>query len=90
MLRSVGLIFCQAVHSQRREDFVTCINAIVRYFGEVTLTILCDNFKTAVIRPSRYEPVFTDLRYQLSDHYQTTFSATRPYIVHGISLCFAG
>ena len=74
-----GLIFCQAVHSQGSEDFVICINAMVRYFGGVTLTILCDNFKTAVIRPSRYEPVFTDLCYQLSDHYKTTFSATRPY-----------
>ena len=35
--------------------------------------------KTAVIRASRYEPAFTDICYQLSEHYQTTFSATRPY-----------
>ena len=35
--------------------------------------------KTAVTRPDRYEPAFTDICYQLSDHYQTTFSATRPY-----------
>jgi transposase len=40
---------------------------------------LCDNLKTAVTRPSRYEPVFTELCYQLSEHYATTFSATRPY-----------
>ncbi|HTN37162.1 MAG TPA: hypothetical protein VL053_08810 [Arachidicoccus sp.] len=42
-------------------------------------TILCDNLKTAVIRPDRYEPVFTDVCLQLSEHYSSTFSATRPY-----------
>ncbi|MGH2644223.1 MAG: Mu transposase domain-containing protein, partial [Chitinophagaceae bacterium] len=53
------------------------INAMLKYFGGVTQTILCDNLKTAVIRADRYEPQFTDLCYQLSAHYSTTFSATR-------------
>ena len=74
-----GLIFCHAVHSQQTADFTTCINAMLRYYGGVPSTILCDNLKTAVTRPSRYEPVFTDICNQLSEHYQTTFSATRPY-----------
>lgn len=74
-----GLIFCLAVASQRTADFVTCINAMLRYFAGVAVTILCDNLKTAVVRPSRYEPVFTEICYQLSEHYGTTFSATRPY-----------
>ncbi len=74
-----GLIFCTAVASQQSADFATCINAMLRYYGGVSATILCDNLKTAVIRPSRYEPVFTELCYQLGEHYQTTFSATRPY-----------
>lgn len=74
-----GLIFCRAVASQRSEDFLTCINAMLKFYGAVPATILCDNLKTAVIRPSRYEPVFTDLCQQLSEHYGTTFSATRPY-----------
>lgn len=74
-----GLIFCYAVHSQQTPDFVLCINAMLLFFAGVTATILCDNFKTAVTRPSRYEPTFTDICYQLGEHYQTTFSATRPY-----------
>ena len=74
-----GLIFSQAVHSQQTADFTTCINTMLRYYGGVPATILCDNLKTAVTRPSRYEPVFTDICNQLSEHYQTTFSATRPY-----------
>lgn len=74
-----GLIFCLAVHSQDTYDFIHCINTMLTFYGGVTQTILCDNLKTAVTRPSRFEPVFTDMCYQLSEHYSTTFSATRPY-----------
>ena len=74
-----GLIFCCAVHSQTTGDFTHCINQMLFYYGGAPLTILCDNLKTAVTRPSKYEPVFTEVCYQLSEHYQTTFSATRPY-----------
>lgn len=74
-----GLIFCHAVPTQQSPDFVTCINALLRFYGGVPATLLCDNLKTAVVRPDRYEPQFTDLCYQLSDHYNTSFSATRPY-----------
>lgn len=74
-----GLIYCKAVPSQRSEDFLSCINGLLKFYGGVPATLLCDNLKTAVIRPSRYEPVFTELCQQLSQHYSTTFSATRPY-----------
>ena len=73
-----GLIFCMAVASQRMADFVICINNMLKYFGGVSLTILLDNFKTAVKKADRYEPDFTRLSLQLSEHYNTTFSATRP------------
>jgi transposase len=56
-----GLIFCYAVHTQSTYDFITCINSMLKYYGGVTQTIVCDNLKTAVTRPSRYEPVFTDM-----------------------------
>jgi transposase len=74
-----GLIFCIAVPSQRTGDFIHCINQMLRFYGGVTSTILCDNLKTAVVRPSRYEPQFTEVCQQSSEHYNTTFSATRPY-----------
>jgi transposase len=73
-----GLIFCEAVASQRTADFAHCINQMLKYIGGATKTLLCDNLRTAVKRSDKYEPVFTDLCYQLSDHYHTTFSATRP------------
>ena len=52
---------------------------MLQFYGGSPATILCDNLKTAVIRPNRYEPVFTEMCHQLSEHYATTFSATRPY-----------
>lgn len=74
-----GLIFSCPVHTQRSKDFAHCINQMLRFYGAVPKTILCDNLRTAVVRSDKYEPVFTQLCYQLSEHYQTTFSATRPY-----------
>ena len=74
-----GIIFCQVVHTQRTADFTHCINTMLKFYGGTPATILCDNLKTAVIRPDRYEPVFTDVCAQLGEHYCTTFSATRPY-----------
>lgn len=74
-----GLIFCEAVHSQQTGDFVHCINAMLLFYGGAPNTILCDNLRTAVKQPNRYEPLFTDICTQLSEHYTTTFSATRPY-----------
>lgn len=73
-----GLIFCIAVPSQKTADFLDACNGMLRYFGGTTQTILCDNLRTAVTKSDRYEPAFTDLCYQLSEHYGTTFSATRP------------
>ncbi len=74
-----GLIFCYAVHTQQTADFTDCINAMLLFYNGVPATILCDNLRTAVTRPNRYEPVFTDICQQLSEHYGTTFSAARPY-----------
>jgi transposase len=74
-----GLIYCEAAHTQQTADFIHCINGMLSFYGGAPSTILCDNLKTAVIRPSRYEPVFTEVCNQLGEHYGTTFSATRPY-----------
>lgn len=74
-----GLIFCMAVSSQKTIDFVWCINSMLFYFGGVSKTMLGDNMKTLVRRVDRYEPEFTEVCNQLSEHYKTTFSAARPY-----------
>lgn len=67
-----------AVHSQRIADMLDASNHMLHYIGGDSQTLFCDNLCTAVTRSDRYEPVFTDLCYQLSEHYGTSFSATRP------------
>lgn len=79
VLPSSGLTYCLAVRSQQTADFADCINGMLVYYGGVPETILVDNLKTAVTRPNRYEPVFTELCYQMGAHYSTCFTATRPY-----------
>lgn len=74
-----GCIFCLPLHTQQTADFAHAINRMARFYGGLTATIVCDNMRTAVKRADRYEPQFTDICLQLSDHYTTTFSATRPY-----------
>jgi hypothetical protein len=78
VLPHCGLLFCYPVHTQNTYDFIDSINAMVRYFGGVTLTVICDNLATAVKKSDPIEPQFTDMCYQLSEHYDTTFTATRP------------
>ncbi|HNC37691.1 MAG TPA: IS21 family transposase [Saprospiraceae bacterium] len=73
-----GLVFCRLVHSQKTLDFVRCINEMAKYFGGMPKIVICDNLKTAVTKSDRYEPVFTDLCYQMSDHYRNVFQAARP------------
>lgn len=74
-----GLVYVQAVHTQNTYDFNDCINGLLKYYGGSPKIIVCDNLKTAVNRPSKYEPVFTELCEQLAQHYHACFNATRPY-----------
>lgn len=74
-----GMIYCKAVHTQGTYDFVECLNSMFKYYGGASKIIVCDNLRTAVSRPDRYEATFTELCYQMSEHYNTCFSATRPY-----------
>ena len=40
--------YVQAVHSQKREDLITCINDCLQYIGGVPQAIVSDNLKSAV------------------------------------------
>ena len=48
-----GLIFSCPVHTQRSKDFAHCINQMMRFYGAVPKTILCDNMRTAVVRSDK-------------------------------------
>lgn len=69
--------YVEAVHSQRQEDYISCLVNAIKYFGGVPQCILSDNLKSAVKRTNRYEPTFTELAEQFGLHYNTTLMATR-------------
>jgi hypothetical protein len=50
------LTYAEAIPSQRSEDFIAALNRAMIFFGGAPKTIVCDNFKAAVVRADRYEP----------------------------------
>jgi transposase len=72
-----GYGYAEAVHSQKQEDLVRCMENALFYIGGVPQCMLSDNMKSCVTKPSRYEPTFTDLMEQFSVHYNTGVMATR-------------
>lgn len=72
-----AMTYAEALLSQRQEDFLSGMANALTYFGGVPQSIRCDNLRTAVVRPSRYGPVFTEAVELFAAHYQTTMTATR-------------
>ncbi|TAK34894.1 MAG: IS21 family transposase [Saprospiraceae bacterium] len=71
-----GYCYVKAVPTQRIGDFVHCIANRFSWLGGVPRSVTCDNLRSGVKCPDRYEPKFTDLKEQLSVHYGCTFMAT--------------
>ena len=69
--------FVIALPSQKMEDFVYGLNQALLFFGGVPKVILSDNLKSYVKKTDRYDPTFTDLCIQLSNHYKLDLEATR-------------
>lgn len=70
-------LYCEALRSQRQDDFTAGLCRALEYIGGVPQSIKCDNMRTAVTRPNRYEPVFTEAMEYFGDHYATTVLAAR-------------
>jgi transposase len=73
-----GYDYVEAVHSQKQRDAINCLENALCYFGGVPRSIISDNLRSFIKRADRYEPELTDALDQLSLHYDTTVSATRP------------
>ncbi len=71
------LTYAEAIPSQRIEDFIAVLNRAMIFFGGAPKTIVCDNFKAAVVRADRYEPTIQQSLIDLASHYGTTITAAR-------------
>lgn len=66
-----------ALPSQQQSDFITGLAKAVHYLGAVPHAIKCDNLRSAVLKPDRYTPEFTEAMEYFARHYSTTAMAAR-------------
>ncbi len=72
-----GLTYIEFCPSQKKEDFLYCVENTLHYFGGVPLACVPDNLKSGVTRASRYEPgIARDLE-DLANHYGIAIVPTR-------------
>uniref|UniRef100_B3EKE6 Integrase catalytic region n=1 Tax=Chlorobium phaeobacteroides (strain BS1) TaxID=331678 RepID=B3EKE6_CHLPB len=72
-----AMFYAEPLTSSRQEHLIPALNSALAYFGGVPRNILSDNMAQVVTKPSRYEPVFTELVEQWALHYRTNMQATR-------------
>lgn len=66
-----------ALPSQKQPDFIAGMVKAINYLGAVPHVIKCDNLKSAVVRPDRYTPEFTEAMEYFAAYYGTTAMAAR-------------
>lgn len=71
--------YVEACKSQKREDFIECLNNAMHFFGGVPAAIVSDNLKSAVTRSSKYEAVINKTFKDFALHYGCAVNPTRSY-----------
>lgn len=70
-------MYAVALPSQKQDDFIAGLVKALHFLGAVPQVIKCDNLKSAVIKPDRYTPEFTQAMEYFAAHYGATAMATR-------------
>ena len=71
--------YVEAVESQRVEDFISCCENALHYFGGSPNAIVPDNLKSAVSKSHRYEPRLNENFEAFADHYSMVVLPARAY-----------
>ena len=72
-------VYCEARPSEGLADWIGCHVGLFAFLGGVTAIIVCDNLKSAVTKPDRYEPAINRTYQDMARHYGTTVIPARPY-----------
>lgn len=72
-----GLTYIEFCESQKKEDFLDCIENALHYFEGVPLACVPDNLKSAVTKACRYEPKIARDFEDLANHYGMAVVPTR-------------
>ncbi len=79
VLGASQLTYVEAVLSQNKEDFISCCEHALAYYGGVPRAIVPDNLKSAVTKSSLYEPTLNQTFENFALHYSTTILPARSY-----------
>lgn len=79
VLGASQLTYVEASLSQRKEDFISCCERALIYYGGVPLAIVPDNLKSAVTKSDRYEPTLNQAFENFASHYSTTILPARAF-----------
>ena len=79
VLGASQLTYVEAVLSQCKEDFISCCEHAMIYYGGVPKAIVPDNLKSAVTKSSLYEPTLNQAFENFALHYSTTILPARSY-----------
>jgi transposase len=79
VLGASQLTYVEAVLSQCKEDFISCCEHTLNYYGGVPKAIVPDNLKSAVTKSSLYEPTLNQAFENFALHYSTTILPARSY-----------
>lgn len=74
-----GLSYVEALPNAQLAQVVKALNNTVEFFGGVPLSVKSDNMKQWVTKSCKYEPVFTEMLEQWSNHNNIALLAARPY-----------
>ena len=78
VLGASNYTYAEATRTQRGEDWIASHQRAARYFGGVTKAWICDQLKSGVVVPCRYEPGVQRTYTELAEHYGTAIVPARP------------
>ncbi|SDF24692.1 Transposase [Pricia antarctica] len=79
VLGSSQYTYVEARASQKKEDFIQCVENALWYYGGVPQALVPDNLRAAVTKSSRYEPKVNETFADFAEHYETAVLPTRAY-----------
>jgi len=78
-LGASSYIYAQARPSEGLADWIGCHVALFAFLGGVPAIVVCDNLKSGVTKPDRYEPAINRSYQEMARHYGTSVVPARPY-----------
>ncbi|MFC2126642.1 IS21 family transposase [Bacteroidota bacterium] len=71
------MAYVQACHTQQKQDFISCTEKAIHFFGGVPKALVPDNLKSAVHKANKYEAELNESFRDMANHYNTAVLPAR-------------